>query len=92
MNSRKVTNLEVCWGRMIMGALAADSHSAVNRWKKSFPSSMKYTYMELIATGWLKGLHTVEPLVPQFTAFEVETTIEMLKDVNQQVPIKFRKD
>jgi hypothetical protein len=48
--------------------------------------------MELIATGWLKWLHTVEPLVPKFTAFEVEITIEMLKDVNQQVPIKFRQD
>jgi hypothetical protein len=45
--------------------------------------SHECTYMELIATGWLKWLHTVEPLVPQFTAFEVETTIETLKDVNQ---------
>ena len=50
------------------------------------------TYMELTETDWLKRLHTVDPLVPQFTAFEVEITIEMLKDVNHQVPIKFRKD
>jgi hypothetical protein len=48
--------------------------------------------MELTETDWLKSLHTVEPLVPQFTAFEVEITIEMLKDVNQRVPIKFRKE
>jgi len=48
--------------------------------------------MELKETDWLKRLHTTESLVPQFTAFEVGITIEMLKDVNQQVPIKFRKD
>jgi len=47
--------------------------------------------MELIARGWLKWLHIVEPLVPQRTSFEVEI-IEMLIDVNQQVPIKFRNE
>jgi hypothetical protein len=50
------------------------------------------TYMELTETDWLERLHAVELLVPQFTAFEAEITIEMLKNVNQQVPIKFRKD
>ena len=39
--------------------------------------------MELTATGWLKWLHTVEPLVPQFTAFKVEITIEINNTDNQ---------
>lgn len=83
--------LRTLLGKNDNGALPADSHSAANRWKISFVSH-ECMSTELITTGGLKWLHTVEPLVPLLTASEVEVITEMLKEVNQQVPMKFRHD
>jgi len=36
-------------------------------------------------------MHAAEPLVTEVSCFEVKIAIENLKDINYQVPIKFRQ-
>jgi hypothetical protein len=68
----------------VEGDLVTDIYSIVSKRRNNFP--------HLLNVHAFKGVrqlevHTAEPLVPEPSAFEVEMTIEDLKDTNRQIPI-----
>jgi hypothetical protein len=68
--------------------LLADSHNILNGWKKYFPQLLN---VHSASDARQKEVHTVEPLVPGPSHFEVEIAIEKLKSINLQVVIKSRQ-
>ena len=59
------------------GDLVADSHSIMVRWRKYFSQLLNVHEVNDIRQA---EIHTVEPLVPEPSAFEVELAIEKLKN------------
>jgi hypothetical protein len=53
--------------------------------------SVSYSMLLVVSDVRQKEIHTAEPLVPEPNAFEVEMAIEVLKDTNHQVLIKYQQ-
>jgi len=58
------------------GDLMADSHSIMARWRNYFSQLLNVHEVKDVRQA---EIHTVEPLVPDPSAFEVELAIEKLK-------------
>jgi hypothetical protein len=58
------------------GAVIADSHSVMARWRNYFSQLLN---VHRVNDGGQVEIHTVETLVPEPSAFEVELAIEKLK-------------
>ena len=72
------------------GDLLADPHSIMARWRNYFSQLWNVHEFKDVRQA---EKHTVEPLVPEPSAFEVELTIEKLKKItNHQVLIKYQQD
>ena len=63
------------------GDLVADSHSIMARWNNYFSQLLN---VHEVKDGRQAEIHTVEPLVPEPSAFEVKLDIEKLK--NHKLP------
>ena len=63
------------------GDLVADSHSIMARWRNYFSQILNVHEVKDVRQA---EIHTVEPLLPEPSAFEVELAIEKLK--NQKSP------
>ena len=59
------------------GDLVADSHSIMARWRNYFSKLLNVHEIKDVRQA---EIHTVEPLVPEPSAFEVELAIEKLKN------------
>ena len=59
------------------GDLVADPHSIMARWRNYFSQLLNVHEVKDVRQA---EIHTVEPLVPEPSAFEVELTIEKLKN------------
>ena len=57
--------------------MVADSHSIMARWRNYFSQLLNVHEVKDVR---LAEIHTVEPLVPEPSAFEVELAIEKLKN------------
>ena len=55
----------------------ADSHSIMARWRNSFSQLLNVHVVKDVRQA---EIHTVEPLVPEPSAFEVELSTEKLKN------------
>ena len=71
------------------GDLVADSHSIMARWRNYFSQIKNVHKVKDVRPA---EIHTVEPLVPEPSAFEVELAIEKLKITNHQVLIKSQQN
>jgi len=69
------------------GDLVADSHSVVARWRNYFSQLFNVYGVKYVGQA---EIHTVEPLVPEPSAAEIELAIDKLKVTNCQVLIKYR--
>ena len=58
------------------GDLVTDSHNILARWRNHFSQLLN---VHVISEVRQTEIHTVEPLVPEPSAFEVEMAIEKLK-------------
>ena len=67
------------------GDLVADSHSIMARWRNYFSQILNVQEVKGVRQA---EIHTVEPLVPEPSAFDVELAIEKLKITNHLVLIK----
>jgi hypothetical protein len=74
------------------GDLFADSHSILTRWRNYFSQLLNVHGVVDVRQA---EVHTVEPLVPEPSAFEVELAIEKLKHHKSpdtdQIPAEFIK-
>ena len=71
------------------GDLVADSHSIVTRWRNYF--SQLFNVHGVKDVGQVE-IPTVEPLVPEPSAFEVELAIDKLKSQKSPVLMKYRQN
>jgi len=71
------------------GDLLADSHIIMARWRKIFSQLLNVHGVKDVRQ---KEIHTVEPLVPEPSAFEFELAIEKLIITNHQVLIKSQQN
>jgi UDP:flavonoid glycosyltransferase YjiC (YdhE family) len=73
------------------GDLVADSHRIMARWRNFFYQLFNVHEVKDVRQA---EIHTVEPLVPEPSAFEVELSIEKLKKkkTNHQVLIKSQQN
>ena len=62
------------------GDLVADSHSIMARWRNYFSQLLNVHVVHEVNDVRQAEKHTVEPLVPEPSAFEVELAIERLKN------------
>ena len=71
------------------GGLVRDSHSILARWRNHFPQ-----LLNIHGDNDVRQTETqaAQPLVPDCSAFEVEMTIEKVKDKNQKVLIRFQQN
>ena len=72
--------------------MVADSHSILTRWRNHFSQLLNVPVVNDVRQT---EIHTVEPLVPEPSAFEVEMAIENIKgyispDIDQ-IPAEFIK-
>jgi hypothetical protein len=66
--------------------VVADSLSISARWRNTFSQLLNVHGFNHVSR------ETVEPIVPEPSAFEVELVTEKLKDKNQQVLIEFQQN
>ena len=71
------------------GDLVADSHSNMARWRNYFSQILNVHGVSDVRQA---EIHTVELLVPEPSALEVELAIEKLKSPNHQVLIKYQQN
>ena len=71
------------------GDLVADPHSIMASWRNYFCQLLNVHEVNDIRQA---EIHTVEPLVPEPSAFEVELAIEKLKITNHLVLIKSQQN
>ena len=68
----------------------ADSHSIMARWRNYFSQLLNIHEVKDVRQA---EIHTVDPLVPEPSAFEVELAIEKLKQItNHRVIIKSQQN
>ena len=72
-----------------IGDLVADSHSIMARWRNYFSQILNVHEVKDVRPA---EILTVEPLVPEPSAFEVELAIEKLKITNHQVLINSQQN
>jgi hypothetical protein len=70
------------------GALLADSHNILNRWKNYFS---QFLNVHRVSDVRQIEIHTAEVLLPDPTPTEVEIAIAKLKSYKLQVVIKFQQ-
>ena len=77
MTSRRGTSLELYIVKDEKGDLVADSHSITARWRNYFSQLLNVHEVKDVRQA---EIQTVEPLVPEPSDFEVELSIEKLKN------------
>ena len=71
------------------GDLVADSHSIVARLRNYFSQLFNVHGVKDVGQA---EIHTVEPLVPEPSASDIESAIDKLKVTNRQVLIEYRQN